>query len=75
MFNDTFEQFSVPEIKQKPVDDLYLQLKCMHIDKVVNFPFPTAPDLLQLKTAENRLEILGALKDKKVTPLGHAISK
>ncbi|XP_056633373.1 probable ATP-dependent RNA helicase kurz [Diorhabda sublineata] len=75
VFNDEFQDFSVPEIQQKPVDDLYLQMKCMNIDKVVNFPFPTAPDLLQLKTAEFRLETLGALKKGQVTPLGRAISK
>ncbi|KAG5892504.1 hypothetical protein JTB14_034503 [Gonioctena quinquepunctata] len=75
VFNDTFQEYSVPEIQQKPVDDLYLQMKCMNIDKVVNFPFPTAPDLLQLKSAEARLETLGALKNGQVTPLGQAISK
>ncbi|CAH0548891.1 unnamed protein product [Brassicogethes aeneus] len=75
VFNDTFREFSPPEIQQKPVDDLYLQMKCMNIDKVVNFPFPTAPDLLQLKTAESRLETLGALTAGTVTALGKAISK
>lgn len=50
-------------------------MKCMNIDKVVNFPFPSAPDLLQLKMAEKRLEILGALKKNDVTPLGKAISQ
>ncbi|XP_074037700.1 putative ATP-dependent RNA helicase kurz [Leptinotarsa decemlineata] len=75
VFNDTFPEYSIPEIQQKPVDDLYLQMKCLHIDKVVNFPFPTAPNLLQLKSAEARLETLGALKDGQVTPLGRAISK
>ncbi|XP_068902133.1 probable ATP-dependent RNA helicase kurz isoform X2 [Tenebrio molitor] len=75
VFNDTFQAFSVPEIQQKPVDDLYLQMKCLGIDKVVNFPFPTAPDLLQLKTAEHRLEVLGALHKGEVTPLGRAIAK
>lgn len=75
VFNDIFQEYSVPEIQQKPVDDLYLQMKCMNVDKVVNFPFPTAPDLLQLKTAEARLETLGALKKGQVTPLGKAISK
>lgn len=75
VFNDTFEDFTVPEIQKRPVDDLYLQLKCMHIDKVMNFPFPSAPDLLQLKTAEKRLKILGALNDNEVTPLGRAISR
>ncbi|CAG9767577.1 unnamed protein product [Ceutorhynchus assimilis] len=75
VFNDVFQQFGTPEIQQKPVDDLYLQMKCMNIDKIVNFPFPTAPDLLQLKTAEQRLEVLGALKKGQVTLLGRAISK
>lgn len=75
VFNMELQEYSVPEIQQKPVDDLYLQMKCMNIDKVVNFPFPTAPDLLQLKNAEYRLETLGVLKEGKVTPLGRAISK
>ncbi|XP_050302420.1 probable ATP-dependent RNA helicase kurz [Anthonomus grandis grandis] len=75
VFNDVFQEFSVPEIQQKPVDDLYLQMKCMSIGKIVNFPFPTAPDLLQLKTAEQRLEVLGALNKGQVTSLGQAISK
>ncbi|KAI4454445.1 atp-dependent rna helicase [Holotrichia oblita] len=75
VFNDVFLQFSVPEIQRKPVDDLYLQMKCMHLDKIVNFPFPTAPDLMQLKTAEKRMEILELLENSKVTPLGRAVAK
>ncbi|KAJ4445445.1 hypothetical protein ANN_07250 [Periplaneta americana] len=82
VFNDQFEQFSVPEIQRKPVDDLLLQMKAMDIDKVVNFPFPSAPDLIQLRSAERRLVLLGALEEpkkkddwtSKVTPLGYAIS-
>ena len=62
VFNDQFEAYSEPEIRRKPVDDLLLQLKAMHIDKVVNFPFPTNPGDEQLKTAERRLCLLGALK-------------
>lgn len=61
VYNDEFPEFSIPEIQQKPVDDLYLQLKCMHVHKIMNFPFPTAPDLLQLAAAEKRLELLGKL--------------
>lgn len=75
VFNDTFQQFSIPEIQQKPIDDLYLQLKCMGIDNVQNFPFPSVPDLLQMKAAEMRLTALGALKDNKATALGKAISR
>ncbi|CAH4033767.1 unnamed protein product [Pieris brassicae] len=74
-----------PDLCRRPVDDLLLQMKCMGIDKVVNFPFPTAPDRLQLRLAEKRLEILGILekhvsknrKDDevlKVTSLGKAVS-
>ncbi|GJQ81320.1 putative ATP-dependent helicase [Trypoxylus dichotomus] len=75
VFNDVLQQFSVPEIQRKPVDDLYLQMKCMHLDKIVNFPFPTAPDLMQLKTAESRLEALELIENSKVTPLGRAVAK
>ncbi|XP_013184224.2 probable ATP-dependent RNA helicase kurz [Amyelois transitella] len=76
-----------PDLCRRPVDDLVLMMKCMGIDKVVNFPFPTAPDRLLLRLAEKRLETLGILerhenKNKrkddedilKVTPLGKAVS-
>lgn len=62
MYNDQFEEYSQSEICKKPVDDLLLQMKVMNIDKVVNFPFPTPPDIIQLKCAEKRLTILGALQ-------------
>ncbi|XP_066144802.1 probable ATP-dependent RNA helicase kurz [Euwallacea fornicatus] len=75
VFNDEFFEFSSPEIQQKPVDDIYLQLKCMHVQKIMNFPFPTAPDMLQLAAAEKRLELLGVLKKGQVTPLGHTVAK
>ncbi|XP_066255814.1 probable ATP-dependent RNA helicase kurz [Euwallacea similis] len=75
VFNDEFLEFSSPEIQQKPVDDIYLQLKCMHVQKIMNFPFPTAPDMLQLATAEKRLELLGVLKNGQVTPLGRTVAK
>lgn len=62
VFNDQFTQFSMSEIQRKPIDDLVLQMKVMNINKVVNFPFPTAPDPLQLRVAETRLLTLGALE-------------
>lgn len=65
MYNNDFEEYSQPEIQRKPVDDILLQMKAMHIDKVVNFPFPTPPDIVQLKSAEKRLTILGALESSK----------
>jgi ATP-dependent RNA helicase DHX37/DHR1 len=63
VFSDQFEQFAAPEIQHKPVGDLLLQMKAMNIDKVVNFPSP--PDLAQVKSAERRLVLLGALKEPK----------
>ncbi|XP_012532022.1 probable ATP-dependent RNA helicase kurz [Monomorium pharaonis] len=84
VYDNDFEEYSQSEIQRKPVDDLLLQMKAMNIDKVVNFPFPTPPDIVQLRSAEKRLTILGALeppskKQKdiycaKVTPLGRSIA-
>ncbi|XP_062714515.1 probable ATP-dependent RNA helicase kurz [Aedes albopictus] len=63
VFNDEFVEFSQPEIQKKPVDDLMLQMKCMGIDKVVNFPFPSPPDRTQLEVAEKRLIMMDALQE------------
>lgn len=82
-YNDDFVDFAVPDIQKKPVEDLMLQMKCMGIDKVVNFPFPSPPDLIQLKVAEEKLKLLGALESvsnskeddlTRITALGKAIS-
>ena len=43
VFHHHFPQFSDPEICRRPVTDLLLQLKALGIDRVHNFPFPTAP--------------------------------
>ncbi|XP_072034599.1 probable ATP-dependent RNA helicase DHX37 [Amphiura filiformis] len=61
VFGNDFEQFDPPEITRRPVDDLILQMKDMGIDKVVNFPFPTSPDIQVMKSAEGLLISLGAL--------------
>ena len=45
-----------------PIEGVVLQMKCMHIDAVINFPFPTPPDRSSLRKAENLLTHLGALK-------------
>ena len=90
VFNNDMKEFSVPEIQQRPVDDLLLQMKSMNIEKVVNFPFPTPPDAVQLREGERRLQLLGALTAppaglppsqveklrflSKVTPLGRCVA-
>lgn len=44
-----------------PIEGVVLQMKAMHIDAVVNFPFPSPPDREALKSAEKMLIHLGAL--------------
>lgn len=56
-----FEEFSLPEILRRPIDDIVLQMRFLGIDKVINFPFPTSPDKKQLLAAEKLLVSLGAL--------------
>ncbi|XP_046374441.2 probable ATP-dependent RNA helicase DHX37 isoform X2 [Haliotis rufescens] len=89
VFNDDFEKFAPPEISRRPVDDLILQMKDMNIDRVANFPFPTPPDVEQIKAGEKLLISLGALTPpqqpksyrdmnkgtpSKITPVGRAMA-
>ncbi|CDR88923.1 related to ECM16-putative DEAH-box RNA helicase [Sporisorium scitamineum] len=62
VYEDHFTQFSSPEILRTPVDGLVLSMKAMNIDNVANFPFPTPPDRVALKKAEQVLTHLGALE-------------
>ncbi|KAI0300291.1 P-loop containing nucleoside triphosphate hydrolase protein [Russula brevipes] len=62
LFENYFEQFSQPEILRVPIEGVVLQMKCMHIDAVANFPFPTPPDRQSLRQAERTLTYLGALE-------------
>ena len=67
-----------------PIEGVVLQMKSMHIDTVTNFPFPTPPDRLSLKKAEDLLVHLGALErpdrlhskavDGHITDLGKAMA-
>lgn len=66
VYNDEFKEFSVPEIQEKPVDDLMLQMRAIGIDRVDKFPFPSPPDAVQLEVAERRLKMLGALEEKTI---------
>ncbi len=63
VFERDFPQFSEPEILKYPIEGIrltlfayhtgiVLQMKGMHIDKVVNFPFPTPPDRESLRQSE-----------------------
>jgi len=80
LYESYFNEFSQPEILRMPIDGVVLQMKSMHIDAVVNFPFPTAPDRHNLRFAEKVLVHLGALTDSQkegggqITDVGRAMS-
>ncbi|KZV98839.1 P-loop containing nucleoside triphosphate hydrolase protein [Exidia glandulosa HHB12029] len=62
LFENQLDDFAQPEILRMPIEGVVLQMKSMHIDAVVNFPFPTPPDRPALKRAESLLQHLGALE-------------
>jgi ATP-dependent RNA helicase DHX37/DHR1 len=70
VFENYFEEFSQPEILRVPIEGVVLQMKCMHIDAVANFPFPTPPDRQSLRQAEKTLTYLGALEAPPNTAFG-----
>lgn len=70
VFEHEFQEFSTPEIKARPVDDMVLLMKSMAIDNVKNFPYPTHPGDVQLEVAESLLVHLGALEHKSVVKVG-----
>ncbi len=57
-----------------PIEGVVLQMKTMHIDAVINFPFPTPPERKTLQKAEQILTHLAALKNGEVTDLGRTMS-
>ncbi|CAF3153468.1 unnamed protein product [Rotaria socialis] len=78
IYNDSFAEYTAPEIVRKPVEDLVLQLKTLNIDRLANFPFPTSPDLKAINVAEQLLVQLNALDSKSptktITELGRRMS-
>lgn len=75
VFEDSFEQFSRPEILRMPVESVVLQMKSMAIQNVLNFPFPTPPERSSIHKAMNLLQRLGALDPaEKITEDGRMMS-
>lgn len=62
LFDNTFKQFTDPDILTTPIDTIVLQMKSMGIKNVEKFPFPTPPDEVSLKTAVNSLVNIQALE-------------
>ena len=78
VFENYFDEFSKPEILRVPIDGVVLQMKSMHIDAVVNFPFPTPPPREMLFKSEKLLTHLGALQkvgtgEAQITDMGRSM--
>ncbi|ORZ08054.1 P-loop containing nucleoside triphosphate hydrolase protein [Lobosporangium transversale] len=77
VYENEFPTASEAEIQKMPIDGVVLQMKSMHIDNVVNFPFPTPPNREDLRQSEQRLIYLNALENtnkKSITELGKTMS-
>lgn len=75
VYERDFEEHAEPEILRMPVEGVVLQLKSMDLQHVVNFPFPTPPDLQSLVKAEKLLTYLGAVSSEgKITSVGRELS-
>ncbi|KAI9482833.1 MAG: P-loop containing nucleoside triphosphate hydrolase protein, partial [Benjaminiella poitrasii] len=76
VFDHEFEQFSTPEIHRMPIEGVVLNMKAMHVDNVINFPFPTPPPRENLIKAEKLLGYLGAIdkSTKRITEFGQTMS-
>ena len=76
-FNDTFPEHTPPEIANISLEGVALSLKALGVDKVENFPFPTAPEAAALAAAERCLVSLGALDpgSGRLTQIGIAMAQ
>jgi ATP-dependent RNA helicase DHX37/DHR1 len=49
VYDQKFEQFATPDILKTPIENLVLHMKCMGIQNILKFPFPSQPDNTSLK--------------------------
>ena len=75
VFEQFFAEHADPEILRTPLESVVLQLKGFHVENVVNFPFPTAPERLQLAAAEGLLVSLGAIGSEGILKVGEELAR
>lgn len=76
VYNDTFVDFYEPEVKRMPLESVVLSLKGIGIDRVINFPFPSALSVEGLRRATSLLQVLGLLDEKEnVTEMGKIVKE
>lgn len=84
VYSRYLDEFAIPEVLTRPLEDIVLAMKAMHVSNVTSFPFPTAPEQSQINAAVRLLANLGCVDisrveeqggDGKITPLGAAVAK
>ncbi|KMU76948.1 pre-mRNA-splicing factor ATP-dependent RNA helicase prp16 [Coccidioides immitis RMSCC 3703] len=75
LYEEAFQEYTEPEILRTPIEGVVLQMKCMGLHHVINFPFPTPPNRAALAKAESLLRYLGALaSDGQITDIGRHLT-
>ena len=78
------DEFALPEVLTRPLEDVVLAMKTMNVTNVENFPFPTPPQKNQVSSAVRLLANLGCINlstseedggDGRITQLGAAVAK
>jgi len=84
LFTRQMEDFALPEVLTRPLEDVVLSMKAMNITHVAKFPFPTPPARSQIDSAVKMLANLGCVEmdedengggDGRITDLGSAVAK
>uniref|UniRef100_A0A6U0U7B8 RNA helicase n=1 Tax=Eucampia antarctica TaxID=49252 RepID=A0A6U0U7B8_9STRA len=83
IYDRHFDQFALPEVLTRPLEDVVLAMKAMNIFNIAEFPFPTPPDSSQLNAAIKLLANIGCVDlsrierhggDGSITKLGAAVA-
>ena len=81
LYSRQMDDFGLPEVLVRPLEDVVLAMKAMKISSVSSFPFVTPPAMDQLEAAMKLLGNLGCLNtngtdgEGEITRLGEAISR
>ena len=84
LYSRHMDDFALPEVLTRPLEDVVLAMKAMDVSNVASFPFPTPPDTSQIAAAVQLLANIGCVDtsnverdggDGVITRLGKAVSK
>eukprot|EP00934_Nitzschia_sp_Nitz4_P008609 Nitzschia sp. Nitz4//scaffold39_size137210//9590//15393//NITZ4_003183-RA/size137210-snap-gene-0.131-mRNA-1//1//CDS//3329550335//8599//frame0 len=84
LYSRHMDQFALPEVLTRPLEDVVLAMKALRVTDVSNFPFPTPPSRDQINSAVKLLAHIGCIDTSNVekeggdgvaTKLGVAVSK